>query len=65
MPTLLHFIGNLGIFATSPALPHFTVLNLPHSNIIIGNIGDMMRGNVNTLTVDTIKVPAQKIPPAF
>ena len=34
--------------------------NLPHYSIIIDNIGDMMRGNVNSLTVDTIKVLAQK-----
>ena len=39
--------------------------NLPYYSIIIHNIGDMMRGDVNTLTVDAIKVLTPQKSPAF
>ena len=35
------------------------------SNPIIGNIGDVMRGDVNILTVDTVKVLVPEKSPAF
>ena len=39
--------------------------NLLHYCIVMGNIGDMMQGDVNTLMVNTIKVLAPKSLPHF
>ena len=63
MPTFPHIAGDLRIFALISRSPAF-YRNLQHYSTIIGNIGDMMRGDEKTLTFDTIKVLAPKESPA-
>ena len=70
---LSYFARNANSTAFLRRLMHFCLIshcpafyrNLPHYSIIIGNIGDMMQGDVNTLTADTVKVLAPKTSPAF
>ena len=49
MPTLPHFAGDVRILQKSRIIEY-----------LIGNIGDMMRDDVNTLIADTIKVLATR-----